>query len=85
MHDRPSPSWAANTVRSKRRAEEKAVAAARFNKYEVVADTLFARQEYWGANGKVDEVVFPVLFLCSSYAQYITGQVIHVSGGFYMG
>jgi 3-oxoacyl-[acyl-carrier protein] reductase len=35
--------------------------------------------------GMVDEVVFPVLFLCSKYAGYITGQVIHVSGGFYMG
>jgi len=35
--------------------------------------------------GKVDDVVFPVLFLCSRYAGYITGQVIHVSGGFYMG
>jgi 3-oxoacyl-[acyl-carrier protein] reductase len=35
--------------------------------------------------GKVDDVVFPVLFLCSKYAGYITGQVIHVSGGFYMG
>ena len=34
--------------------------------------------------GKVDDVVFPVLFLCSKYAGYITGQVIHVSGGFYM-
>jgi len=35
--------------------------------------------------GKVDDVVFPVLFLCSKHAGYITGQVIHVSGGFYMG
>jgi len=35
--------------------------------------------------GKVADVVFPVLFLCSRYAEYITGQVIHVSGGFYMG
>lgn len=38
-----------------------------------------------GRYGKVDDVVFPVLFLCSRYAEYITGQVIHVSGGFYMG
>src|SRR5438876_10237606 len=38
-----------------------------------------------GRYGKVDEVVFPVLFLCSRYAEYITGPVIHVSGGFYMG
>ena len=34
--------------------------------------------------GKVDDVVFPVLFLGSRYASYITGQVIHVSGGFFM-
>jgi len=33
----------------------------------------------------VVDVVFPVFFLCSRYAEYITGQVVHVSGGFYMG
>jgi 3-oxoacyl-[acyl-carrier protein] reductase len=37
-----------------------------------------------GRCGTVEDVVFPVLFLCSRYAEYITGQVIHVSGGFYM-
>jgi len=37
-----------------------------------------------GRYGKVEEVVFPVLFLCSRYAEYITGQVLHVNGGFYM-
>jgi 3-oxoacyl-[acyl-carrier protein] reductase len=37
-----------------------------------------------GRYGKVEDVVFPVLFLCSPYAGYIIGQVIHVSGGFYM-
>ncbi len=51
---------------------------------EEVADKFLA-QVPAGRCGKVDEVVFPVLFLCSSYAGYITGQVIHVSGGFYMG
>ena len=45
----------------------------------------FLAQVPVGRYGKVDEVVFPVLFLCSRYAEYITGQVIHVSGGFYMG
>jgi 3-oxoacyl-[acyl-carrier protein] reductase len=44
----------------------------------------FLAQVPAGRYGKVDEVVFPVLFLCSRYAEYITGQVIHVSGGFYM-
>jgi protein-disulfide isomerase len=38
-----------------------AIAAARFNKYEQVGDALFQRQEYWGANGKVDEIVAGVL------------------------
>jgi 3-oxoacyl-[acyl-carrier protein] reductase len=45
----------------------------------------FLAQVPMGRYGKVDDVVFPVLFLCSRYAEYITGQVIHVSGGFYMG
>jgi 3-oxoacyl-[acyl-carrier protein] reductase len=45
----------------------------------------FLAQVPAGRHGKVDEVVFPVLFLCSRHAGYITGQVIHVSGGFYMG
>ncbi len=37
-----------------------------------------------GHFGEVEDVVFPVLFLCSSQARYITGQVLHVNGGFYM-
>ena len=45
----------------------------------------FLAQVPAGRYGKVDDVVFPVLFLCSRYAEYVTGQVIHVSGGFYMG
>ena len=44
----------------------------------------FIAQVPAGRFGKVDDVVFPVLFLCSRYAEYVTGQVIHVSGGFYM-
>jgi 3-oxoacyl-[acyl-carrier protein] reductase len=38
-----------------------------------------------GRVGKVEDVVDAALFLCSEHAQYITGQVLHVSGGFYMG
>ena len=45
----------------------------------------FLAQVPAGRYGKVDDVVFPVLFLCSKYAGYITGQTVHVSGGFYMG
>jgi 3-oxoacyl-[acyl-carrier protein] reductase len=45
----------------------------------------FLAQVPIGRFGKVEDVVFPVLFLCSRYAEYITGQIIHVSGGFYMG
>lgn len=45
----------------------------------------FLAQVPVGRYGHVDDVVFPVLFLCSRYAEYITGQVLHVSGGFYMG
>ena len=44
----------------------------------------FLAQVPVGRYGKVEDIVFPVLFLCSRYAGYITGQVIHVSGGFYM-
>jgi 3-oxoacyl-[acyl-carrier protein] reductase len=35
--------------------------------------------------GKVEEVVDLALFLCSTHAQYMTGQVVHVNGGFFMG
>jgi 3-oxoacyl-[acyl-carrier protein] reductase len=37
-----------------------------------------------GRLGKIDDIVFPVLFLCSRYARYLTGQVIHVNGGLHM-
>jgi 3-oxoacyl-[acyl-carrier protein] reductase len=50
---------------------------------EAVAQQFLAQVPV-GRYGQVDDVVFPVLFLCSRYAEYITGQVIHVSGGFYM-
>jgi 3-oxoacyl-[acyl-carrier protein] reductase len=38
-----------------------------------------------GRLGNIDDVVDAALFLCSSHASYITGQVIHVNGGFFMG
>jgi 3-oxoacyl-[acyl-carrier protein] reductase len=34
--------------------------------------------------GQIDDIVGAVLFLCSDLARYITGQVLHVNGGFYM-
>ena len=44
----------------------------------------FLAQIPLGRLGEVEDVVFPVLFLCSSQARYITGQVLHINGGFYM-
>ncbi len=37
-----------------------------------------------GRLGEVADIVDAVLFLCSSDARYITGQILHVNGGFYM-
>lgn len=37
-----------------------------------------------GRLGEVSDVVHAVLFLCQPESAYITGQVIHVNGGFYM-
>jgi 3-oxoacyl-(acyl-carrier-protein) reductase len=34
--------------------------------------------------GKVEEVAGSVMFLCTDEAAYITGQVIHINGGYYM-
>jgi 3-oxoacyl-[acyl-carrier protein] reductase len=44
----------------------------------------FLEQIPLGRIGKVEDVVNAALFLCSPMADYITGQVIHVNGGFYM-
>ncbi len=45
----------------------------------------FLAQVPVGRYGKVEDIVFAALSLCSRHAGYLTGQVIHVSGGFYMG
>jgi 3-oxoacyl-[acyl-carrier protein] reductase len=52
-------------------------------KDEVTAS--FLQQTPLGRLGTVDDIVGVALFLCSPLAGYITGQVIHVNGGFYMG
>lgn len=44
----------------------------------------FVSQIPLGRLGEVEEIVGPVLFLCSSAARYITGQELGVNGGFYM-
>ena len=44
----------------------------------------FVEQIPLGRLGQVDDVVNAVLFLCAAETGYITGQVIHVNGGFYM-
>lgn len=36
-----------------------------------------------GRFGKPEDVAGVVLFLCSEYASYITGEVIHINGGMY--
>jgi 3-oxoacyl-[acyl-carrier protein] reductase len=44
----------------------------------------FAAQIPLGRLGQVDDVVRAALFFCSADAAYITGQTLHVNGGFYM-
>ncbi len=45
----------------------------------------FMQQIPMGRAGKVEDIVGAAMFLCSDLAGYITGQVIHVNGGFWMG
>lgn len=49
------------------------------------ATAAFLQQTPLGRLGTVDDIVGVALFLCSPLAAYITGQVIHVNGGYYMG
>ena len=44
----------------------------------------FVEQIPLGRFGTVEDIVGAALWLCSPYAHYVTGQVIHVNGGFYM-
>ena len=44
----------------------------------------FLSQIPLGRFGTIDDIVGVAMFLCSDAARYITGQVIHVNGGFFM-
>ena len=44
----------------------------------------FIQQIPLGKLGKPEDIAEAVYWLCSESASYITGQVIHVSGGLYM-
>ncbi len=44
----------------------------------------FIKQIPLGKLGKPEDIAEAVYWLCSEHAAYITGQVIHVSGGMYM-
>ena len=41
-----------------------------------------AQQTCIGRNGTLDDLVGPMLFLCSEAARYVTGQVLFVDGGY---
>ena len=41
-----------------------------------------AAQTCIGRNGEPDDMVGPLLFLCSSASAYVTGQILMVDGGY---
>ena len=41
-----------------------------------------ARQTCIGRNGRLDDLIGPAIFLASPASDYVTGQIIHVDGGF---
>lgn len=41
-----------------------------------------AAQTCIGRNGRLEDIVGPALFLCSRASDYVTGQVLHVDGGY---
>ena len=51
--------------------------------YDVVES--FSKQIPLGRWAEIDDIVGGVLFLCSDLSRYMTGQVLHLNGGFYTG
>ena len=45
----------------------------------------FTKQIPLGRWADVGDIVGGVLFLCSDLSRYVTGQVLHINGGFFTG